>query len=140
MVPNAPDSAILQPVLQWGVSPSGGGGFWSVAAFYVLGYGSAFSTEAVRVSPGDTLEGSIRLTSVDSAGFNYVAGFTAIANSVLRVSSVHELVWCYEALETYDASANNYYPASPMTAFTPIFIQTGTANPVLSWTGGPEEP
>ncbi|HEY2713837.1 MAG TPA: hypothetical protein VGI60_15085 [Chthoniobacterales bacterium] len=135
MEPDEQNPGILQPVLQWGVSPSGGGGFWSVATYYVAAEGPAFSTEAILVNPGDTLDGVIRLDSQDANGFNYIAQFAGMPATALRVSSAHELVWCYEALESYGASADNsYYPASPETAFTAINVQTATGNPALSWT------
>ena len=131
---------ILQPVLQWGVSPSGGGAFWSVATYYVAKNNAAYSTEAVRVNPGDLLEGVITLLDQDEFGFNYRAEFLGVPATVLRVSSVAELVWCYETLETYRANVSNaYYPASPSTAFSAITIQTATGNPAIEWnkqTGG----
>jgi hypothetical protein len=38
------NSAILQPVLQWGTSPDGGSQFWAVASWYVHSTGQAFYT------------------------------------------------------------------------------------------------
>jgi hypothetical protein len=56
-------SWILQPVLQWGTSPAGGGNSWSVANWYVWGQsGPAFHTDPVEVSPGDTLQGIVYMT------------------------------------------------------------------------------
>jgi hypothetical protein len=49
---------ILQPVLQWGASPAGGGSYWAVASWYVTSLGAAFYTPAVKVNPGDTLNWS----------------------------------------------------------------------------------
>jgi len=138
--PNSPDSAILQPVLQWGASPSGGGPFWSVATYYVMGEGPAFSTEAVPVNPGDTIEGAITLERQDQSGFSYRAEFSGLSDTVLRASSVHELVWCYITLESYGANTDNsYYPADPMTKFGNICLQTAPGQTTIPWapeTGG----
>jgi hypothetical protein len=134
MIPAAPDLGILQPVLQWGTSPSGGGPFWSVASYYVIGNGPAFSTDSFRVNPGDLLQGIIRLESSDGAGFNYISEFAGLPSTILRASSVHELVVCYETLETYGAySSNSCYPADAATAFSAIAIQT-VGNQAIAWT------
>jgi hypothetical protein len=135
MEPAGPDSAILQPVLQWGLSPSGGGPFWSVASFYVIGNGPPFSSDAFQVNPGDTLRGIIRLESFDAGGFNYISEFDGLPSTALRASSVHELVWCYETLETYGASSStSCYPPDADTTFSEIDIQTGAGNPGIVWT------
>jgi hypothetical protein len=147
MDPANSGDAILQPVLQWGVSPSGGGAnIWSIATYYVMGSGPALSTDAVQVYPGDALNSSIRLLASgpdpNTAGqvtFDYIAEFVGYPTTALRASSVNELVWCYETLETYGASSStNCYPADPKTAMNKITIQTGLpgtapVSPALVW-------
>jgi hypothetical protein len=135
MEPAGPDSAILQPVLQWGTSPSGGGPFWSVASYYVIGNGPAFSTDSVPVNPGDVLHATIRLEGSDTGGFNYISEFDDLPGTALRASSVHELIWCYETLESYGAySSNICYPPDADTAFSAIDIRTLGVNPAIEWT------
>ncbi|KAJ7191320.1 hypothetical protein GGX14DRAFT_600785 [Mycena pura] len=56
----ATSSTIVQPVLQYGPSNAGGGGYWTVANWYVFN-GNAFFTSPVRVSVGQTLHGKIQL-------------------------------------------------------------------------------
>lgn len=55
------ETMLFQPLLQWGASDSGGGAYWSIAAWYV--YGGVFyhstNTTSGQVSAGDTLLGWI---------------------------------------------------------------------------------
>ena len=54
---------ILQPVLQWGVSPAGGGSYWSITNWYVNGMGGiALKGNLVQVNSGDVLRGVMTLT------------------------------------------------------------------------------
>jgi len=64
--------AILQPVLQFGPSDAGGGNFWSVASWYLVGP-AVYYSDLVEVSPGETLTGIIELTSPNTPGspFDY---------------------------------------------------------------------
>ncbi len=68
---DAGNKHILQPVLTWGVSPDGGGPFWSVASWYVDTAGHAFKSASVNVNEGDTLRGVMSLTNRTGPAFNY---------------------------------------------------------------------
>jgi hypothetical protein len=62
---------IIQPVLQWGPSPAGGGSSWAVAAFFVAsgvcGSGACFGPLR-NVSPGDRITASMVASSCTNAG------------------------------------------------------------------------
>lgn len=131
--PVNPSAAILQPVLQWGVSAAGGGSYWSVASWYVLGNGQAFHTNLVPVSVGDTIAGVMTLESRSGGLFNYKSEFQGIAGTALPIQNVAELVWCNETLEAYDITACSDYPDADLTAMAAIDLKTGTATPPLSW-------
>ncbi len=68
LLPLAGD-AIIQPVLQWGAGPAGGGTKWGIAAWYVDD-GRNFSVHSPLrdVSTGDALVGQMAALSCTSAG------------------------------------------------------------------------
>lgn len=133
---------ILQPVLQWGSSPAGGGRFWSITSWYVNGEGGvALHGSLKRVNPGDVIEGIMTLTAQEGNEFSYLSSFTGFPTADLAVHNVDELQWACETLECYSFKAFSDYPATPLTAFRDIEIrvrqQTTPAivdvNPVLNW-------
>jgi len=132
--PQDPSQAILQPVLQWGSSHAGGGAFWSVASWYVLGNGQAFFTTPVLVHPGDVLVGVMTLTGQANGLFSYQSEFQGIPGTQLPVQNVAELVWCNETLEAYSIAACSDYPASDLTPMQSIDLQTGNTTPAVHWT------
>lgn len=126
--------AILQPVLQWGNSGAGGGSYWSIATWYLIGSNKlAFATSLTEVSTGDSLEGAIRLTSYSDSSFDYKAGFDGISNSLLTITGVRELVYVTETLEAYSITQSSDYP-SGSTSFSNINVTlTDSTFPSLSW-------
>lgn len=132
------NSAILQPVLQWGTSPDGGGPFWAIASWYVHTTGQAFYTPLVKVDVGDVLVGSMTLSGQSGTSFTYSSEFRGIAGTNLVVQGIDELLWCSETLEAYGVIDNSYYPASPLTPFRNIKIRTGNLSPNVVW--GVENP
>jgi hypothetical protein len=131
--PSDSSAAILQPVLQWGASAAGGGPYWSVASWYVLGSGEAFHTDLVQVNAGDELLGVMQLTDQATGGFSYASEFQGIPGTTLPVQDVAELVWCNETLEAYDITACSDYPDTDLTAMRNISLATGGTVPPLSW-------
>lgn len=132
--PIDPSQAILQPVLQWGVSHAGGGAYWSVASWYVLGSGQAFYTPLVQVNPGDVLVGVMTLTANSGGLFSYESEFQGIAGTQLPVQNVAELVWCNETLEAYSITACSDYPSTDATPMRSIELRTGNSMPTVHWT------
>jgi hypothetical protein len=132
--PTDPTQAILQPVLQWGTSYAGGGAFWSVASWYVLGTGQAFVTGLVPVNPGDVLVGAMTLTGQANGLFSYQSEFQGIAGTQLPVQNVAKLTWCNETLEAYGVTACSDYPAVDLTAMQGIELLTGKTTPAVHWT------
>jgi len=132
--PSDPSAAILQPVLQWGVSAAGGGAYWSVASWYVLGSGEAFHTNLIKVNPGDALVGVMSLTGQANGLFSYTSQFEGIAGTTLPVQNVAELVWCNQTLEAYDIAACSDYPNTDFTRMGSISLATGATTPAITWT------
>lgn len=127
------NSAILQPVLQWGSSPDGGGPFWAVASWYVHTTGQAFYTPLIQVNVGDILVGVMTLTSQSGNSYSYYSQFEGLAGTSLPVLNIDELAWCSETLEAYGVAQCSDYPATAFTPFQAISIQTGNIAPPLNW-------
>lgn len=130
---------ILQPVLQWGSSPAGGGEYWAVASWYVTSGGNAYHTAAVKVSPGDVLRGVMRLTKTNTGPgqpttYDYSSEFQGIPNTTLNIQQISELLWCNETLEAYGVTQASDYPDAAETAYRDIDITTGGTNPTVTWT------
>ncbi|KAG7094695.1 hypothetical protein E1B28_005514 [Marasmius oreades] len=127
-----PDSstAILQPVLQWGVSPAGGGPYWTVADWYVTDT-TAYWSQLQSVSVGQSLQGVIQRSAQNADGtFNYVSGFTGSPGVAL--SNSPEITWAFETLEAYGVTAASDYPTG-CTVFTGIGITTSSGAAAVSW-------
>ena len=118
---------ILQPVLQWGVTPDGGGAYWAIANWYVpapsLGLPSMKSS-LIQVNPGDVLQGVMTCTSQTGSEFSYVSSFVGYPSIDLTVTDVDELQWSFETLECYGLTQCSDYPASALTAFYDVEVRT----------------
>jgi hypothetical protein len=126
---------IYQPVLQWGNNGAFGGNYWCVASWYADGQnGSAFHSQPVQVSPGQTLTGIMALTGQSGSAFSYSCAFAGIAGSSLPISNVEELTWCAQTLEAYNLTKCSDYPNTDDTAMAAIDIQTSDVRPALGWT------
>jgi len=132
---NAASNVILQPVLQWGVSPIGGGNYWAIANWYVgaPSSGLAFHGPLVEVAPGVNLGGIMTLTAQNGGLFNYNSAFIGYAAD-LPVTDVDELVWAVETLECYGLQQFSDYPNSPSTAMGGIEIKVGGNEAAIQWT------
>jgi hypothetical protein len=70
--------SILQPVLQWGFSPAGGGPIWAMANWLVYADGTAFHDSIKGVFPGSTITGYVQLDSRFSCSTSGLACFYKI--------------------------------------------------------------
>ncbi len=127
------NNAILQPVLQWGASPDGGGDRWAVASWYVHTTGQAYYTPLVDVNPGDVLVGSMAIVGQANGKFDYDCEFVGIDGTLLPIRNVDELLWCSETLEAYDVQACSDYPDADFTTFQNIDLRTGASVPKVHW-------
>ena len=89
-------NSILESVLQYGRSVTGGGSYWSVAWWYVTRKG-IYYTSAVPVSVGDSLKGVITLTGTNGGSYNYLASFHNITGTQLAVGA-EQLTFAAEAV------------------------------------------
>lgn len=128
----ASGNAILQPVLQYGGSAAGGGSYYAVASWYLVG-SQTYYTTPVKTSTGTSLTGLISLTSVSGSSYNYVTSFSGISGTSLTATGSAQLVWATETLEVYGVTAASQFPTGS-TAFTGINLklQSG-AVPSVTW-------
>ena len=131
---NASRTNLLQPVLQWGVSQTGGGPFWSISNWYIDSSGHVCHSGSLPVLPGQGLTGIISLGQETSGLFSYVVSFDGYPNLDLSVTGIEELTYAVETLETYQIGTCIEYPAAPFTAMSNISIAVGGTSPALSWT------
>jgi len=139
LIPTSFD-AILQPVLQYGDSPSGGGAYWAVASWFVDDASdSAYYTSVTEVSVGQSLAGVMKLVSTTGSGssttYNWNSVFTGISGTSLSTSTTEMLTWAYEALEIYYVTGASDLPTGTM-SMTDISIafQNGASPSTINWT------
>jgi len=124
-------NAILQPVLQYGLSPAGGGSYWAVASWYLVG-SQVYHSSLVRVATGTVLTGVITLTGSSGSSYNYVSSFTGIPGTSITATGSAVLVWATETLETYNVVSPFDYP-SGSTLFYGINLSLTSGVPGTTW-------
>lgn len=73
---------ILQPVLQFGVSAAGGGGYFAFASWLVTSGGTTYVSQLKGASPGDAIQSQMYIdsTCAGSGCLNYYSGSYDFAN------------------------------------------------------------
>lgn len=122
---------ILQPVLQWGLSPAGGGNYWAINNWYVNDQGF-FYDSLIVVNSGDILQGVLKETSVVNNRFSYSSCFYGYPTQ-LQIDSLPQLQQAYLALESYKAERSDEYPTDEKIKFSDIHLETDIKNPQISW-------
>lgn len=123
-------ASILQPVLQWGPSPAGGGNYWAICNWYVSDNGQIFHDSLIKVNSGDYLQGIVKLISKSSdTAFNYISTFAGIPGSKLLVNNIPQLIYAYEALEAYRIQNCTDYPADDKIKMSNIQIKINPSTP-----------
>ena len=130
---NPSRSNLLQPVLQWGVSQAGGGGFWSISNWYIDDSGQVCHSDCLQVPPGQVLTGIVALGQESGGLCSYTVGFNGYSFLDLNVGGVDPSPVAVEVLESYNLSGCTDYPATPSTSMSSIFITAGGATPAVDW-------
>jgi hypothetical protein len=125
-------NAILQPVLQYGSSAAGGGNYWAVASWYVVG-SQAYYSSLVKVSVGQSLIGVINFVSKTTKKFNYSCAFTGISGTDFSINQIPQLTWCTETLEVYGVTQCSQFPNTAFTQMSGINLRTKAGTPSMSW-------
>jgi hypothetical protein len=108
-------ASIIQPVLQYGTTPAGGGRFWGIASWFVSSGGNALHSTLMQVSVGDTIQGTLFSNNCSASG---VCGWTIATrddtkniSTALSVTTTEPYRWVNKAvLETYRISNCNKLP------------------------------
>ena len=129
----ATEDAILQPVLQYGYSAAGGGEYWSVGSWYVVGNQAYFSA-LTKVNPGQSLEGAITVSAGSKNTYSYVCQFTEFPGTYFPVNQIPELRWCAETLEVYGVDACTDFPNTPYSEMVGITVANIARSPAVDWT------
>ncbi|KAH9479927.1 hypothetical protein JR316_0008523 [Psilocybe cubensis] len=136
LIPSSFDG-IFQPVLQFGSTPAGGGNYWAVASWYLIGSNTYYTVPA-QVKAGQSLTGVMSLKSTTVSGntttFHWNSVFTSVPSTSLSISTTEVFNYAYEALEIYTASGASDLPTGK-TMMTNINIATQDGlHPPLNWT------
>lgn len=126
---------IIQPVLQWAISPTDEGGYYWVLRNWFVSYSEAiFCGPNIKVNPGDSILGIIKLTSKAINLYSYNCSFTVNSiNSELQVNNVPNLNFATLALEAYGIESCTDYPPENKIRMTNIKIKTDSIAPFLNW-------
>jgi hypothetical protein len=122
---------ILQPVLQWGVSPAGGGAYWATTCWYVWSSG-AWHGGLDTHSVGDSIHGWMSQSPSAELGL-YSLSCGVGSGDALDVGFSSLLFEATETLEAYRISQCGDYPNTSLTQFSSIYLTTNKGTPSLSW-------
>ena len=129
----ASGNAILQPVLQFGPSAAGGGSYWAVASWYLVGGQTYYSSLVSSLSVGDSLNAVITLTGSSGNSYNYVSSFSNVDGTTLTATGADQLVWATETLEAYGITSSSDYPTGS-TVFSSInLVLSDGSTPSVTW-------
>jgi len=128
-IESANASWILQPVLQYGLSPAGGGNYWAIASWLVSS-NQAFHSPLETVYPGNSISGFTEMTAI-SGGTHYweveVKDTTTGAYSHLSadVSGQH-WTWAYAGvLDAYKVTSCSQFPTNGRAMFRGSVVEHG---------------
>jgi hypothetical protein len=132
-------TAIVQPVLQYGVSAAGGGAYWAISSWWVGPTGAARYSSLLQVNPGDTIRGTITATNcTEGAGckFVIVARDETIDNSrQLTIVDTVSYSWAQVGvLEVYNVTSCNQLPDNPVTFSSLVFNDQDGSPLGANWT------
>jgi hypothetical protein len=135
----AAGTAILQPVLQYGVSAAGGGQFWSIASWYLSSTGNAFHSGLLNVGGISSVTGSVVASNCATNGqcdwqvkTSYRLGLTTVSTT-LNTTALESFRLAQKAVLEVTGITNScsQYPATTTTTFSNIVLTMpgpGTTN------------
>jgi len=109
--PAPPTFDIIQPVLQYGLGPAGGGNFWGLASWYVTLNAGAAHSDLIKINPGDIVVGNMTMTGATEW---FISG--VVNGKASSISATHPRLasqpWAYTTLELYQISSCSFMPPS----------------------------
>lgn len=123
---------ILQPVLQWGVSPAGGGDYWAIASWFVATHG--VHSKLIEVSEGNLIVGNMQLEDENGYWVCNTTDSNTKQTSSLAVSWNDVISSAYVTLEVYGVTECKNLPKQSVT-FTNLSMGDSTGSVLPQWTG-----
>jgi hypothetical protein len=125
-------TSIIQPVLQYGPSAAGGGQYWAVASWFVIG-DTAYFSNLIQVWPNESLTGIIHLIRHKRSLFSYSSQIVGISGTELLVYNIPELIFCTETLEVYGVNECSDFPNIAYSRMYDISVQLKKGPTPLAW-------
>jgi len=127
---------IIQPVLQFGKTPAGGGHWWAVASWYVTSTGAALFSTPQNVSTGDIIFGV--MSKANASAENWTISALDVNSNVSTSMFVDKALgkierWCFVTLEVYDVNGCKQYPTKPL-SYTGLSVAVSNAPVTPKWT------
>jgi len=122
---------ILQPVLQYGTSPAGGGNYWGIASWLVGGDEYAFHSPLETVYPGDSIFGYTKMTAISGSTPYWTVEATDETRGPYSWIKTHYVsgqhwTWAYAAvLEAYNVTSCLQFPANGKVTFNDATVDHG---------------
>jgi len=126
-------SEIIQPVLQYGKTPDGGGEYWEVACWWVNG--AYLYSKPVTVQSGDTVFGYMNTLSYPNWELGASINGGQQQTNII-VSNYYPQVTAYVTLEAYQMTDCKEYPSDGSITFTDLVLDdlTPTWTPTIEFT------
>jgi len=127
------NSAVLQPVLQYGSTPAGGGNYWAIASWYVSDT-DAYNTNILDVKPGDKITGNN--VQLHNGTWIITGGKKGSSQTVQLLSNPpsQDYTWAYQVLEAYSVtSCLTQYPKEGKLVFDNITVDVAGSPVTPTW-------
>jgi len=113
---NSANNEIIQPVLQFGNSPAGGGKYWGLACWYVTSSGHAMHSPLIQVNSGEVITGTMVNIGGNSWTISAWSNTRPQETTTLTVSGIPTQSVATVTLEAYTINSCAEYPASSFNA------------------------
>jgi len=126
---------IIQPVLQYGVGPAGGGAYWGIASWYVASSGAALHSTLQPVNDGDSIFGIMTKASATAEAWTITA--TDTTSGVTTTLNVNKKLgefepYAFVTLEVYSVTDCSQYPTDPLN-YVNLIIDISKQPAVPKW-------
>jgi len=128
------NQAVLQPVLQWGETPAGGGQYWAMASWFVSATHGAFFSNLILVDNDNTIIGTLTILK---NGTWVVTG--EVVETKKRTQFGYkpystDYSYVYEVLEAYYVDTEcDLYPITGSLEFYEIRVEAGGKSVTPIW-------
>lgn len=125
---------VLQPVLQWGLGPAGGGNYWGFASWYVGPAGAFHSQYDTNIAPGTVITGNTKLLGDQEWLIEGLYNSKNISYSI-SLAQAGQQFGVYLALEGYSVTSCEQFPSDGQCAFVNQKIMNIQGSPLApTWT------